>query len=119
HAGVIGGRYYQREQTDFEALTRAVENAQRALQLAGSQVDPARLARQLSLDGTPDVAVLDAANDVRGRVEWLVGEAEVLLPESVQTLLDAELVDVATSAGRALPALQRIGAVLNGASEIA
>ena len=45
--------------------------------------------------------MLDAANDVRGRVEWLVGEAEVLLPESVQTLLDAELVDVATSAGRA------------------
>jgi hypothetical protein len=98
HAGVIGGRYYRREETDFEALTEAVEIARRAVELAESRVDPASLARQLAVDGTPDPAALAAGQDVLARLGWLRAEAEALVPESVRPLLDAPLADVRRSA---------------------
>jgi transcription elongation GreA/GreB family factor/very-short-patch-repair endonuclease len=119
HANVIGGRYYQREETDFEALTRAVENAQRAVQLAGSRADPGRLARQLAVDGAPDPAVLEAGRDVQVRVGWLLAEAEALMPESRPAVLEAPLTEVRGSAELVASPLQALVAVLENVAGIA
>jgi hypothetical protein len=119
HAGVIGGRYYQREETDFEALTSAVENAQRAVQLAGSGADPARLARQLAVDGIPDPTVLEAGRDVQNRLGWLLVDAEAVIPESVRALLEAPLADVRRSAEQVAAPLLAVAAALEGVAGIA
>jgi transcription elongation GreA/GreB family factor/very-short-patch-repair endonuclease len=113
HAGVIGDRYYQHVDTDFEALTDAVETARRAVELAGSQLDSRRLAGQLAADGSPDPAVLAMGRDVQARMAWLLTEAEAVIPESVRSLLDAPLPDLLGTAARVGAPLRTIVQVLN------
>ncbi|ANS29905.1 hypothetical protein R1CP_26285 [Rhodococcus opacus] len=57
HAEKLGSSY-RGLATDFNALRTALDNARRAVHLAGVDVDPKRLAGQLSTGGAPDPAII-------------------------------------------------------------
>ena len=119
HAGVIGDRYYQGEQTDLSALIDAVEHAQRAVQLAGTWIDLSAVARQLAVDGSPDIAVLEVSREVGPQVDRLLAEIEEVIPDTLPALLDGQLVDVQRSSEQAVAPLKMIQSVLAAVAAVA
>jgi transcription elongation GreA/GreB family factor len=117
-APVVGARGARGVEIDVDALAAAAATAERALRLAGPGFDPAALAAQLAAGGTPDPAVLEAAQDVCTRVEWLTGEAEAVLPDSATALLAQPVADLVAAADRLRPELRAVAAAVTGASAI-
>ncbi len=100
HAGRLGG-YWHGTDTDFSRLTKAVETALTAVQLAGDEVDPRALAGQLSRGATPDPHLTTVARRVAAAVDTWHAELAAVAPEAVDTLVDLPLEDLA-EAGVAL-----------------
>lgn len=68
HAQVLGS-YYRSSETDFGTLTAAIEVAERALDLAGRELDLATVRRQVALGGDPDPDLVALATAVLSGVE--------------------------------------------------
>ncbi|NKS29702.1 DUF3320 domain-containing protein [Rhodococcus hoagii] len=63
------GASYDGFATDFDALRSALDNARRATQLAGVDVDSGKLAHQLGRDGVPDPALVLIAERLSGLLD--------------------------------------------------
>ncbi|MBO0706722.1 MAG: DUF3320 domain-containing protein [Candidatus Dormibacteraeota bacterium] len=112
HAGVIGSRYYRGRDTDFQALTEAVGNARRAVDLAGGLLDRNRVASQIAAEATPDPEVDQVRADVASRLEWLMHGLRTAMPGSEAEFLDASLPTITESAERAREPLEAVCEVL-------
>lgn len=66
------GSYYQGAATDFTRITQALEVARSAIKLAGDDIGPSTLARQLSRSSTPDAELIPLARDVAGMIASFV-----------------------------------------------
>jgi very-short-patch-repair endonuclease len=80
------GTYYRRTDTDFGRVASAVEAAQRALQLAGDDLDPTALSRQLALGAIPHQSLTLAAARIRTQLGAWFEQWQTLMrfaPESV------------------------------------
>jgi hypothetical protein len=75
------GSYYQGVATDFTRIAHALEVARSAIELAGDDVGPSALARQLSRSSTPDADLIPLARDVAHRVERFAAETGALFSE--------------------------------------
>lgn len=70
HAPRLGSAY-QGLSTDFDILRVALGNARRAATLAGIEVDPDRLSKQLASGGVPDPALIPIADRLKtGLIQW-------------------------------------------------
>lgn len=70
HAPRLGSAY-QGLSTDFDSLRVALGNARRAATLAGIEVDPDRLAKQLASGGEPDPALILIADRLKAAlIQW-------------------------------------------------
>ncbi|MEW1959563.1 DUF3320 domain-containing protein [Kineococcus sp. NPDC059986] len=114
HADRLGG-YWHGTDTDFGRLTKAVETALTAVQLAGDEVDPRALAGQLSRGATPDPHLTTVARRVATAVgAWRV-ELTAVAPDVVDFLSELPLEDLAGAgsslAERVRPAVDVVEAV--------
>lgn len=75
------GSYYQGVATDFTRIAQALEVARSAIKLAGDDIGPSTLARQLSRSSTPDADLIPLARDVAGMVERFSAETGALFNE--------------------------------------
>jgi hypothetical protein len=75
------GSYYQGVATDFTRIAQALDVARSAIELAGDDVGPSALARQLSRSSTPDEDLIPLARDVAHRVERFTAETGALFNE--------------------------------------
>ncbi|MFM1723907.1 DUF3320 domain-containing protein [Rhodococcus sp. PAM 2766] len=72
------GASYAGFATDFDALRSALDNARRATQLAGVDVDAGKLAHQLGRDGVPDPALVLIAERLSGLLDrWRTTMSEL------------------------------------------
>jgi very-short-patch-repair endonuclease len=72
HAPQLGSRYYpSRQDADLDEIERAVALADQVLALAGGDVAPADLARQLGMGGNPDPRLPQAIGELTGVVKRL------------------------------------------------
>lgn len=72
HAAVLGAHYYDRESVDFDRVSKAIEVAHRAVHLAGSRLDVARLQRHLSWDTQPEPELQSISAELSGLLSaWL------------------------------------------------
>jgi hypothetical protein len=75
------GSYYQGAATDFARITQALEVARSAIKLAGDDIRPSTLARQLSRSSTPDVELIPLARDVAEMVNRFSRDTAALFSE--------------------------------------
>ncbi len=88
--GDLLGGYYRSTATDFGAIGRALENARRAVQLAGDHLNLEAMARQVARGGSPDPKVLVAASRLRSSVATVATALRSVLPDAADHAL-AEL----------------------------
>ncbi|ACZ22318.1 hypothetical protein Sked_24040 [Sanguibacter keddieii DSM 10542] len=113
------GSYYQRTDTDFERLGRALGVAQRAVQLAGDDLDPTVLGRQLSTERVADPSIPSTARRLRssqssfaeGARRAFGDAAASRLSELPLTAVADLLVDLTSRLRPRLTLLQEIAAV--------
>lgn len=96
HAEVLG-TYYRRERSDFAAIATSLEGVQRALAIAGSELDVTAMRRQLARDGEPAGSAHSVAEELRARIEAWRASAPTFLTGLTEPL---ELMPL--SAARAL-----------------
>jgi hypothetical protein len=120
HAGLLGPYYYRSTDSDFESIGNALENARRALQIAGHHLDVEAMRRQLGRGGAPAADLLPAATRLKGSIEAWNGAAQALLGPFADSLRTSELGTasewcghasgpVAKMADAAIPALEIVG----------
>jgi very-short-patch-repair endonuclease len=86
------GSYYHGAATDFTRITQALEVARSAIKLAGDDIGPSTLARQLSRSSTPDLELIPLARDVAGFIASFGRDTSVLFNEKFhETLGDVPL----------------------------
>ena len=118
YADLIGEHYYERSNTDFDELNRALETAREAISLASEGQDAEALAQQLSRGGNPNPDLPAKSERLKHGVAGWEAELEQnlgrLAEESKQLSL-AEAIDAFTAWGQPLrelsKTLETVGAV--------
>ncbi|WP_225915235.1 DUF3320 domain-containing protein [Nocardioides jiangsuensis] len=96
------GRYYQRTETNFSRVAQAIEIAQRAVELAGNDLNAGPLAEQLSVDGRPDPRLTIVAGRLqRGCEAWLKEAHGKLGAAPADSLAARPFVEAAELSGQA------------------
>lgn len=116
HAGLLGAHYYQRTESDFQALRRALENARRGLVIAGRDLNVQAMRRQVARKMTPDPQVPVAAQHLRELIEPWRAQATQMLDGFADLLLSAELEAASAWCGDVAP---RIGEIAEEAMRLA
>lgn len=91
HAGLLGPYYYRSTESDFESIGHALENARRALEIAGRHVDLEAMQRQLGRGGAPAADLLPAATRLKGSIQAWKGAAPAFLGPFADSLCTSEL----------------------------
>lgn len=81
------GSYYHGATTDFARITEALEVARSAIKLAGNDIGPSTLARQLARSSTPDAELIPLARDVTALVEQFSSDTSALFNEKFRGTL--------------------------------
>jgi hypothetical protein len=102
HAAVLGEHYYRGEGTDFDRIHRALEVAQRAINLAGPDCDLRALQRQLGRRAAPGTDVPANGAWVLERVAAWRADADASLTPPLAKALSESSLDHARSAAREL-----------------
>lgn len=90
-ADCLGSTYYRSTATDFDALTRAIANARRAIHIVGERTNLDATRRQLGRDAIPDAKIVGAASNLRTSTERWARDASVHLGPVAGTLAHADL----------------------------
>lgn len=86
------GSYYQGVATDFTRIAQALEVARSAIKLAGEDIGPSALTRQLSRSSNPDAALIPLARRLAAMVERFGRRTSALLNEEfLETIGDLPL----------------------------
>jgi len=117
--GPLLGQAYQRDETNFEVLMSVVETARRAVAIAGAQLDPAALARQISRNGSPDLQVHNWALQVRDQVvAWRQAAERMLGPAITGRLAGMPLSQARRLCRELSPVTTEIGEILANISAL-
>lgn len=119
HADRLGS-YYERTATDFSRLGEAIRTAQRAVELAGNDLNGGPMGDQLSRDGIPDPRLTVVADRVlNASSSWLESATRLLGADAASDLASMPLDLAAARAGDAARALGPTLAAVRHVSEIA
>lgn len=102
HAAELGEHYYRGEGTDFARVQRALDLAQEAIDLGGSDGDVGALQRQLARGGQPSADVQANGQWVLQHVSAWTGAADSSLTAPLAKALAEQPLDDARSAAAAL-----------------
>ena len=91
HAGLLGPYYYRSTESDFESIGHALENARRALEIAGRHLDVEAMRRQLGRGGAPAADLLPAATRLKSSIEAWNGAAQAFLGPFADSLRTSDL----------------------------
>jgi very-short-patch-repair endonuclease len=91
HAHALGDHYYHRTDSDFDSITRALENVRRALEIAGRHLNAEAMQRQLARGGAPDPELLPTAQRLKETIEPWRQQASSVLGSFADQLTSAEL----------------------------
>ncbi|MCA1839967.1 MAG: DUF3320 domain-containing protein [Actinobacteria bacterium] len=94
HSAILGSYYYRHTETNFDAVTSAIELVERALTVAGEHLDAESLKKQLGRGGNPDLQIPSIALDVAHRANAWKEHALQVLPEFPAGLLQMPLRDL-------------------------
>jgi very-short-patch-repair endonuclease len=120
HANVLGTHYYpDRDRADFDQITRAIEVAKKALELAGDDVPLSALEGKLSRSESPDVPTAEIARKAREALTSWDELAEVLSPEIVERLQMVPLSGVCDWLARAAGRLSKAAEIKAQAEVVA
>lgn len=111
------GSYYERTSTDFARLGEAIRTAQRAVELAGSDLNGGPMGDQLSRDGHPDPRLTVIAETMLSAATHWLDEATQLLGEGTAAELGSMPLDLA--AARAGDAARTLAPALAGIRHVA
>jgi very-short-patch-repair endonuclease len=100
-ADLLGSHYYRSAETDFASLGRALENARRALEIAGQHLNVEPMRRQLGRGGDPDANLLTAGTRLKASIEAWHNTAAALRGPFAELLMGRELDVVAAWCSRA------------------
>ncbi len=91
HAHALGDHYYHRTESDFDSITRALENVRRALEIAGRHLNAEAMRRQLGRGSVPDPELLPAAQRLKETIEPWRQQASSMLGPFADRLTIAEI----------------------------
>ena len=119
HASVLGDHYYHGAESDFDAITEAVETARRAVELVGRHLNAAALQRQLARGGSPDPELVPAARGLKVSLEPWINQAQATLGEFADRLTEADLETAASSCEAGAPAIEQIASGVSPIGQLA
>lgn len=101
-ADLLGSHYYQSTASDFDAIGRGLENARRAIEIAGEHLNIEAMRRQLARGGDPDADTLPVAARLKDSIDSWRAKASSLLGTLAETLFTTELQALKTWYGAAV-----------------
>jgi hypothetical protein len=90
-AGLLGPYYDRSTESDFESIGHALDNARRALEIAGRHLNVEAMRRQLGRGGAPTADLVLAAARLKRSTEAWTGMASALLGPFADSLCTSEL----------------------------